>query len=288
MYLLLSQVHSLIKATYLKTERAVVSRVRGESGYPRLSVDRSSDRRMTYSTAVAPSHDEPKAQYATIRPKLHVAEIISIQASEKLAEILEPIYETIDNGVLQEGYDSLERSDIDNDSGFIPNRDKGFRDEYYGGFTNASSISIDCQDWIRCISSPSSSVYDNSLNDYETRYLERKFPHHHNTHRSDSQTTSGTKGSGMMPPGVSGQSKALNVGKEAPLAKSDQNRTEQLNDSDHLSEYDEDFDNMLEEIMQYMEHNESSPDTIVLDPAKLLPNRDENDKIVFVSNDAEK
>lgn len=287
-FITLSQVHGLIKATYLKTERAVVSRVRGESVYPRLSGDPNSDRRMTYSTAVPPCQEEPKDQYATVRPKLHVAEIISIQASEKLAEILEPIYETIDNGVVHEGYDSLERSDMDNDSGFIPNRDKGFRDEYYGGFTNASSISIDCQDWIRCISSPSSSVYDNSLNDYETRYLERKFPHHHNAHRSDSQTTSGTRGSGVMPPGISGRSKALNGDKEASLPKRDQNRTEQLNDSDHLSEYDEDFDNMLEEIMQYMEHNDSSPDGVVLDPAKLSPNRNEKEKMVFVKNDAKK
>lgn len=272
----------------MKTERAVVSRVRGESVYPRLSVDPTSDRRMTYSTAVAPSHEEPKDQYATVRPKLHVAEIISIQASEKLAEILEPIYETIDNGVIHEGYDSLERSDVDNDSGFIPNREKGFRDEYYGGFTNASSISIDCQDWIRCISSPSSSVYDNSLNDYETRYLERKFPHHHNAHRSESQTTSGTKGSGVMPPGIIGRNNSLNIDKEPTLAKRDQNRTEQQNESDHQSEYDEDFDNMLEEIMQYMEHNDSSPDTVVLDPGKLAPNRNDNDKIVFVENDVKK
>lgn len=271
----------------MKTERAVVSRVRGDSVYPRLSVDPISDRRMTYSTAVAPSHDEPKDQYATVRPKLHVAEIISIQASEKLAEILEPIYETIDNGVVHGGYDSLERSDVDNDSGFIPNRERGFKDEYYGGFTNASSISIDCQDWIRCISSPSSSVYDNSLNDYETRYLERKFPHHLNAHRSESQTTSGTKGSSMVPPGINEQSKSLND-KEPPLPKRDQKRTDQQNDSDHMSEYDEDFDNMLEEIMQYMEHNDSSPDTVILDPAQLAPNRSENDKIIFVENDVKK
>lgn len=243
---------------------------------------------MTFSTAVHANNEEPKDQYATVRPKLHVAEIISIQASEKLAEILEPIYETIDNGVVNEGYDSLERSDADNDSGFIPNREKGFRDEYYGGFTNASSISIDCQDWMRCISSPSSSVYDNSLNDYETRYLERKFPHHQYGHRSESQTPSGTKASVMMPPGVSGRSKALSADKELPLSKRDPNKTDQQNDSDHLSEYDEDFDDMLEEIMQHMEHNDSSTDTVILDPTKLAPNRNQNDKIVFVENDVEK
>lgn len=167
----------LLKATYVKTESAVVSRVRGDSSYPRMSVDPKSDRRFTYSTALPSQNaDDPKDQYATITPKLHVAEIISIQASERLADILEPVYETIENGVINEGYDSLERSSVDNDSGFIANRDtKG--DNYYG-FTNVSSVSIDCQDWIKCISSPSSSVYNNSLNDYETRYLERKFPNH--------------------------------------------------------------------------------------------------------------
>lgn len=272
----------------MKTERAVVSRVRGDSGYPRLSIDPNNDRRMTFSTAIHPNNDQSKDEYATVRPKLHVAEIISIQASEKLAEILEPVYETIDNGIVNEGYDSLERSDADNDSGFIPNREKGgYRDEYYGGFTNASSISIDCQDWIRCISSPSSSVYDNSLNDYETRYLERKFPHHHHPQRSESQTQSGTKASVMMNPGVSGRSKALSVDKEPSLSKRDKKKTEQQNDSDHLSEYDEDFDNMLEEIMQYMEHNDGTPDAVVLDPNKLAPNRNEKEKIVFLESDVE-
>ncbi|CAH0725336.1 unnamed protein product, partial [Brenthis ino] len=142
------EVHMLIKATYRKTGDAFTSRMRG-STCPRASVDPNTDRRLTYSTNL---HTNVDKHYTTITPKLHVAEIISIQASERLAEILDPVYETIDQGVVNEGYDRLERPDV-------PNRDKV--DEYYG-FTNASSVSIGCPDWIQ---STPDSVYNSSVND---------------------------------------------------------------------------------------------------------------------------
>lgn len=253
------QVHMLIKATYKKTENAVMSRVR-DSSYPRMSLGPNSDRRMTYSTGL-PSNDVDniKDQYATIRPKLHVAEIISIQASERLAEILEPVYETIENGIANEGYDSLERSDIDNDSGFIPNRESG--EDFYG-FTNASSISIDCQDWIRCISSPSSSVYDNSLNEYEAKYLEKKFPNFPKPEHKE------TKDKHVI------ERPAVNY-KIFP-----EGNTEDVPNADNSK--DDDSENMLDEIMQYMKNNDST--SIILDPNLLAPSRSDDDKIVFVDD----
>lgn len=243
----------LVKATYKKTENAVVSRVRRDSTHPSFA---NSDRRMTYSTALPPKSDDIKDQYATVRPKLHVAEIISIQASERLAEILDPVYETIENGVTNEGYDSLDRSDADNDSGFIPNRLN--KEEYYG-FTNASSVSIDCQDWIRCISSPSSSVYDNSLNDYETKYLEHKFPNHP-------------------------KPKARRRAEEGEMSDFSQDNIQEYRDGvqEEISEY-EDSEDMLGEIMHYMENSDNLNDNmVILDPRVLCPNRKDREKIVFV------
>ncbi|XP_032513116.2 calcitonin gene-related peptide type 1 receptor-like isoform X2 [Danaus plexippus] len=135
------EVRALIKATYKKTEIAVTSKIKGNK-YPRMSDVTSTDRRLTCSTGVISKEDYSHS----MKPNLHVAEIISIQASERLAEILEPVYETID-GLTNDGYDYLERSDADNDSGFIPNRNSKV-DDYYG-FTHASSVSITCQDWLK-------------------------------------------------------------------------------------------------------------------------------------------
>ncbi|XP_028166248.1 uncharacterized protein LOC114357030 [Ostrinia furnacalis] len=312
------EVRMLLKTTYRKTESAVVSRVRRDSAYPRMSIDPKSDRRFTYSTALPPQNaDDPKDQYATIAPKLHVAEIISIQASERLADILEPVYETIENGVINEGYDSLERSSVDNDSGFIANRDsKG--DNYYG-FTNVSSVSIDCQDWIKCISSPSSSVYNNSLNDYETRYLERRFPNHpkpkliaesrRRLSENADVTGLGKKWSSSCdeklreiveakkrlslscddrPKDITEFGKRLSVqevitesDKSIENVNTDDNKDlkePDLEGIDNESDY-EDCDTMLEEILQYIETNDNN---VALNPELLSPNRKDDEKIVFV------
>lgn len=264
------QVHMLLKSTYKKTESAVVSRVRRDSTYPRMSVDPKSDRRFTYSTAIPSQADDPKDQYAAIAPKLHVAEIISIQASERLADILEPVYETIENGVINEGYDSLERSSMDNDSGFIANREsKG--DNYYG-YTNVSSVSIDCQDWIKCISSPSSSVYNNSLNDYETRYLERKFPNHPKLR----EMVEARKRLSLQDiPKESDKQ----VDKAVAVDKKDSINGSVVKRIDNESVY-EDCDDMFEEIMQYIETTDSNNEPLNAD--KLSPNRKDDEKIVFV------
>lgn len=278
MQLYFHQVQGLLKATYRKTESALVSRIRGDS-YPRMSQNsgQNSERRITCSTALPSPTDDAKDQYSTIRPKLHVAEIISIQASERLAEILEPVYETIQNGVANEAYDSLDRSDIDNDSGFIANRDRDFKVDDYYGFTNASSISINCQDWIQCVSSPASSVYNNSLNDYETKYLEKKYPNHSKLrdisedrerisdqivanwncpeYKNDLPNEGVIKGSGPV--------------KDPVIAKA--------NDE---AEYDN-CEDMLDEIMHYIETDKAAK--AKLDPNVLSPNRPDGDKIIFLN-----
>ncbi|XP_063893171.1 uncharacterized protein LOC110373470 isoform X1 [Helicoverpa armigera] len=273
------EVHSLIKATYRKTETAVVSRIRSDSTYPRMSMGPNSDRRITCSTGLPSSQsDDAKDQYATIRPKLHVAEIISIQASERLAEILEPVYETIQNGVTNEGYDSLDRSDLDNDSGFIANRD--FKVEDYYGFTNASSISIDCHDWIRCVSSPSSSVYNNSLTDYETKYLEKKFAIQSKLReitevreKNSDEIIANWDCLGYRSSQADSEEVKQEVGPERePVTR--KTTDEALYD---------DCENMLEEIMQYMETTDSAK--VTLDPNSLAPNRRDGDRIIFLNNE---
>lgn len=246
----------------------MVSRIQKDSMNARTSTAQS-DRRLTCTTAL-PSHNEEdnKNQYATIKPRLHVAEIISIQASERLADILEPVYEIIQNGVVNDGYDSLER--LDNDSGLIPNRDSKV-DDYYA-FTNASSISIDCQDWIRCVSSPSSSVYNNSLNDYETRYLERKFSNHpklQEINETREKKTDEYCNASDITPDNDEFSKSDNTEEAADL--------ETVVDSEIDSE-------MLDEIMQYIESNDNK-DVVVLNPELLSPNRKDEDKVVFVNDE---
>ncbi|XP_063360255.1 uncharacterized protein LOC134649434 isoform X2 [Cydia amplana] len=129
------EVRMLIKATYQKTENAVVSRVRGDS-YARPSLNPNS-RRMTYSTNLPSQFEDPEND--VVLPKLHVAEIISINATEKLAEILDPVYETIYMGETNKGYDSTQ--DV--------TRDK----KNYDIYTNASSTSYENQDWIRSVTS---------------------------------------------------------------------------------------------------------------------------------------
>lgn len=234
----------------------------------------NSERRITCSTGLPTPSDDAK-DYATIRPKLHVAEIISIQASERLAEILEPVYETIQNGIVNEGYDSLDRSDADDDSGFIANRENKV-DDYYG-FTNASSISINCQDWIQCASTPSSSVYNNSLNDYESKYIEKKYP---NQTKLRDISEDREKNSDQIIPKFNSfkhRSVAPNVGVEKEIGPD----KEPVTIKPDKAGYD-DCANMLEEIMQYIDTTDTaSKDT--LDPSVLAPNRPDGDKIVFLN-----
>ncbi|CAG9795266.1 unnamed protein product [Diatraea saccharalis] len=266
------EVRMLLKTTYRKTESAVVSRVRGDSQYPRMSIDPKSDRRLTYSTAV-PSHsvDDPKDHGRTITPKLHVAEIISIQASERLADILEPVYETIESGVINEGYDYLERSSVDNDSAYIVNRDP--RGDNYYGFTNVSSVSIDCQDWIKCVSSPSSSIYNNSLNDYDNKYLDRKFPNPKlKEFIEDKKRLSAYDN---IIEAETSQEKCVSPDENAGCSNEPKSDDEVID-----NEYVDCYDNMLNEIMQYMETTDSN--SVQLNPNKLCPNRTDDEKIVFV------
>ncbi|KOB76486.1 Neuropeptide receptor B3, partial [Operophtera brumata] len=255
------EVRALIKQTYRKTENAMVSRIRNDSINPTAQ----SDRRLTCSTAL-PSHNEEdnKNQYETMKTRLHVAEIISIQASERLAEILEPVYETIQNGIVNVGYDCLDRSE--NDSGFVPNRDS--KDDDYYAFTNESSISIECQDWIRCVSSPSSSVYNNSLNDYETRYLERKFPNHPKLNEINETQEKKMNKDSIVENGKASEHDELsgNIDNTQDVAA----ELETVEGSDLDSD-------MIDEIMQYI-GNGDNKDVLMLDPELLCPNRKEDDK----------
>lgn len=260
----------LIKATYKKTEFAVVSRIRRDSNYPQMSTGLNSDRRVTYSTGLPDHNEDLKNDYTTVNPKLHVAEIISIQATERLAEILEPVYETIQNGNTNEGYDSLEHSDVGNKSDFISKRDSKIEDYY--NFTNASSVSIDCQDWIRCVSSPSSSVYNNSLNEYETKYLEQKFPNHPKVHEVRSSTST-SDDTGKWNSKIKKSESILENKKE--IGENDKTIPEETDDADNNFNQD-----MLNEIMQYIEINQSRKNN--LDADRLCPNRKVDDKIIFI------
>ena len=237
-----------------------------------MSTGPNSDRRITCSTALPSPSEDGKDQYATIRPRLHVAEIISIQASERLAEILEPVYETIQNGVTNQGYDSLDRSDLDTDSGFIPNRDRDFKVDDYYGFTNASSISINCQDWIQCVSSPSSSVYNNSLNDYETKCLEKKNPNQSKLRdiSEDREKNSDQKVANWNCDLTDEDVKKGNSPEKEPVALKTKDEAVYNNG-----------ENMLDEIMRCMEPEDEAIDK--LDPNVLTPNRPDSDKIVFVN-----
>ncbi|XP_072939674.1 uncharacterized protein [Epargyreus clarus] len=256
------EVHSLVKATYKKTENAVVSRVRG-SNYPRMSVEPNSDRRLTYSTGIQSQNTEDgKHQYATMKPKLHVAEIISIQASERLADILDPVYETIEHGYCNEGYDCLERSDVDNDSGFIANRQSKV-DDYYG-FTNVSSVSIGCPDWI---SSPAGTIYNNSVEGYEIRPF------------SNNETSIETKEPDIDNNQVPINPEHNNIEEVKKQTNDIDPEKPKGNTTDVDSEY-EDCENMFDEIMQYIETNDNKD--VVLNPELLSPNRKEEDKIIFV------
>lgn len=260
----------LVKATYKKTETAVVSRIRRDSSYPHNSTGAISDRRMTYSTDLPSNYVEQlKAQYDTVEPKLHVAEIISVQASELFPEVQDPVFETIQNGTVNKGCNLLENSNVNKDSSIIATRDSNI-DDYYN-LTNNSSVSIDSPDWIRCVSSPSSSVYENSLNDYETGYLERTFPDH-STLKGINEDTK----------------------QRYDINEAQDDSSQNTNHEDDTEQKDNKIDNeiqdivvpgnnkeLIDEIMQYFETNDTN---VKLDPNLLCPNRKEDYKIIFVED----
>ncbi|CAH2105740.1 unnamed protein product [Euphydryas editha] len=265
------EVHALIRATYRKTENAVVSHIRG-SNYPRMSIDPQSDRRHTYSTGLhSQNTDYTKNRYSTIPPKLHVAEIISIQASERLAEILEPVYETIDNSIVNEGYDYLERSD--NDSGYMPRNSKV--EEYYG-FTNASSVSIGCQDWLRC-ASPPESIYNNSMtasdatNKDKTVKIQLTNDRDTLVDQKQQEDISGINDykNSIEPSSNNDNVKAINHDGNSVPEKVTDEELKNCNDK-----------TMLDEIMQYM-ITKGSKD-VKLKPEVLSPNRPDGEKIIFL------
>ncbi|KAM3967358.1 neuropeptide receptor B3 [Aphomia sociella] len=283
------EVHMLIKATYRKTESAVVSRVRRDSTYPRMSTNQNSDRRLTYSTGLASQHmDDVKNDYATIKPKLHVAEIISIQASERLADILEPVYETIENCAINEGFTS-EKSDVENDSECIAGKESKV-DDYYG-FTNASSVSIDNPDWIRAVSSPCSSVYNNSQNDSDAKHLENKNRNYDKVQDNDSRKRKSLNDNSIKimsdnSPSIKNDNKEEinsienNIDNSGNNNKTVNNKLQESAVEDNASDY-EDSESMLDEIMQYIESNDTNCSN--LNPDLLSPNRKEDDKIIFVN-----
>ncbi|CAG4969531.1 unnamed protein product [Parnassius apollo] len=246
------EVHALVKATYKKTENAVSSRFRSSSN-PRTSFDPNSNRRITYSTNIQSQNiDDAKEQYTSMSPKLHVAEIISIQASERLAEILDPVYETIDNGLRNEGYDYLSRSDPDNDSGIIPNRNSNA--DYEQGFPKDSNVSVGCPDRIR-LSSPSNI---NSLSKQDTEQLSK---------------SNNTKDDIMNDQNDETMSEAtLKNESNQTHGRSKENGSLKDRGNGVGSEY-EDCENMLSEIMHYIKNIDKSD--VVLDPEVLSPNRND-------------
>ncbi|XP_073943157.1 uncharacterized protein [Choristoneura fumiferana] len=245
------EVRMLVKATYKKTEEAVVSRVRGES-YNRPSIDPNS-RRLTCSTNIPSHYGEEKDN--PVAPNIHVAEIISIQASERLAEILEPIYETIESGVANEGYDSLERG-----ASYPANMDRV--DDYYG-FAAADGDNAN-QGWMRCVSSPESSVFNSSHSELDKRNNEKN---------SDYDDMSSGITNDNHKQAKNPKDTVTNYNYPDPEDLYELNQPDNpLNVEDNAS--------MLEAIMQYIETNENKD--VELNPDLLSPNRKPDDKIMFV------
>ncbi|XP_045765694.1 uncharacterized protein LOC123867633 isoform X1 [Maniola jurtina] len=268
------EVHALIKATYKKAENTVTSRIKGSSFYPRISGDPKTGRRFTYTSALTTNTtkaDELKNQYSTMEPKVHVAEIISIQASERLAKILDPVYETIDNG-LHGSYDYLERSNADHDTEFIPNRNFKI-DEYYG-FTNASSVSIGWPERLRRVSSSSTGIYNTSLT--ACHVIQEEIP---DTNSLETKTSSGQSGEDNNSLQSSEYENAIdnipehnNIDSEKVLDKNESYAGLEIDCGT--------CENMLDEIMQCMENKDNSD--VTLNSDLLAPNRSKEDKIVFV------
>ncbi|XP_059046043.1 uncharacterized protein LOC131841737 [Achroia grisella] len=282
------EVHMLVKATYKKKKLAIKSRVRGNSTYPRMSTNINSDRRHTFSTGLASQHvdDNDKNDYATIRPNLHVAEIISIQGTEKLGETLEPVYEIIDKDVPNEDC-SFVRSVDESTSKHIPNKES--KDDNYYGFTNASSVSIECPDWIQSASSPNNSIYNNSQNDYEKKYIDNINPKQPTVpemglrKRNPTQDILVETMAENNSPIIKFENKVADINAKEFV----DNDQEYKNKLDELQKGNVDdnnasdgivSDDMLDEIINYIDNN----DPIKLNPDLLSPNRKEEDKIRFI------
>ncbi|XP_013190256.2 parathyroid hormone 2 receptor isoform X2 [Amyelois transitella] len=255
------EVHMLLKVTYKKTE-SYVSRVRGDSIAPRVSTN--PDRRLTYSTGL-PSNENSKPDYAIIRPSLHVAEIISIQASERLADILEPVYETIESGVTNDAYESFEDS--------APKRE------------SRMPFPMDGPNWIHCVSSPNSSVYNNSINDYDVVHLDKKIPTYAKVQEYGRERKSGREStmetlSEVSPISDIDENTAKSIDEQIPKTGhpvASKSNNEDIPSDIQLNNEEED---LVEEIMQYIVNNDNID--IELNPDLLSPNRKLDDKIVFV------
>lgn len=191
--------------------------------------------------------------------KLHVAEIVSIQASERLAEILDPVYETIDNAPNATGYDCMERCEFPGNG--------NFKDDYYG-FTNASSISIGCPEWLRRDTSSSNSIYNTSTVACDA---------------VQKDTSSSNKNDGEV------DGKEVNDKNTSEPIENVSDSTSNNFSEDRLDNMQEvpytdlkldcgNCENMLDEIMQCIEKNDY--DHVKLNPDILSPNRSEGDKIV--------
>ncbi|XP_052740503.1 uncharacterized protein LOC112055202 [Bicyclus anynana] len=269
------EVHALMKATYKKAENTITTRFKGSKYYPRISVDPKTDRRFTYTSALTTTKtDDTKNHYTTMEPKLHVAEIISIQDTERLAEFLDPVYETINNCVNTEGYDWLKRSNADKDLEVLPSR---FNIDDYYGFTNASSISITCPEWLRRVSSSSSSSIYNSTPVSCNVIQEEVSRDTNNIEETPSCENIEDNKEDNRPKSneyeIVANTKSNNIDNVIESVNCHHQCVTDLElDCGH-------YDNMLDEIIQCMK-----TDDVKLDPDVLTPNRSEDDKIVFMDD----
>lgn len=274
----------LIKSTYKKTE-TFVSKVRHDSNYRRSTMGHSNGRRFTFSTNLDnnPIDEDDEEKCVQALPKLHVAEIKSLRTPEQLADVLDPVYETV---ATVTGGDGSDETEGDADSGFIHLPDS--KGEDYYAFPNASTASVDCQDWIRCISSADSSVYNNSLNEDELRYLERKFVNKRKPENSSCKTSDenvklhirdeyDNVEKSDKPAQCLGNKQLQKVYYDNKLAEDETDLPRVL------GAIDEDPEVMINEIMQIIEKKDNRE--IVLDPNFLSPNRRDGDNITFVECD---
>lgn len=258
--------------------------MRRDSNYRRTTLGHLNDRRITYSTNLdnQPISEEDEEKETKTLPKIHVAEIKSLRTSVQLAEVLDPVYETV---ATVTGDDTLNRTEGDGDSGFIPQLES--KDEDYYGFTNASSVSVDCEDWIRCVSSADSSVYNNSLNEDEVQYLENKG---NKRKASDILKEHLDRDAEANYEDMDSNSETLPVeDKEIYLRHNAVNDPTYINLSPPENEtylpsgieaMEENTEELINEIIQIIKKKDNQE--IVLNPSLLSPNRKDNDGIIFI------
>lgn len=265
----------MIKNTYKKTEGAVKLKFQTNKKHRRatgFNLGRHSDRRFTVSTAVSnlkENKELQKDEYMNKIPKIHMAEILSIQASERLSEVLDPIYETIDRGEVVETCNSIGKAHFKSDE-----------------YSKTSSIA-DARDWIKCISEPTSSVYENSLNDYEVNYLERKFSN--SAEKDDSLKIDERKYYAQQnkiqstKDVVDHPDKNIEISEENVTDTVDDiyasvDKKKQTNSTKLPESLDSDSENeLINEILQYFDSQ-----NVILDANILTPNRNDSEKNIFI------